>query len=282
LSRSRCNSLLVAGLQAVAVLLTLVPCIGSQANSTADPTAELTALFARLDRDDGTPYVISEVSATIRSLLAQGAEVNVRGPVYGTALTRAAMYGDAALAQDALDRGADVNVRDSVGYTPLIWAAFTGRRSLVQLLLAHHADVNVRSERGYTALHMVCGGDLSREFPVTEIVRALLAAGASVDIKDISYRTPLFTYSDGPPAAIKLLLDHGARVSVWDVENHTPLFRAREDLASLRLSVRHNTGVTSWDVERQQEVVRLLEAARTRELRAMFRKRPHPSRRTRR
>ena len=81
-------------------------------------------------------------------------------------------------------QGAEVNAAGEGGVTPLMLAASLGQLDMVKALLAAGADVSVRDEREYTALmHGVYNPDLDRGFP--EVVQALIAAGADM-LNDVS------------------------------------------------------------------------------------------------
>ena len=96
-------------------------------------------------------------------------------------LVALAPYGDAALLARLIDRGAGVNARLTSGRrdmrdrTPLMLAASSDLvpTDAVQMLIARGAEVNARGPAGETAL------DLARRNGDTEVVRVLLAAGAS-------------------------------------------------------------------------------------------------------
>src|ERR1700722_6706878 len=78
---------------------------------------------------------------------------------------------------------ADPNRPSSEGVLPLFEAATLGNESRAEefagLLLKRGADVNKVNTRGATALHYV----LSQRPKYTSVVRALLKAGASVDVE---------------------------------------------------------------------------------------------------
>ncbi len=106
-------------------------------------------------------------------LLAQGADVNVRGGVHGhTPLTAACKHGDMDSVRLLLAAGADVNFPCSSGTTPLERAARTwypSRPQIIRLLLTHGARVAEAPDAVQT---VVDSGDL-------EAFRVLYAAGAA-------------------------------------------------------------------------------------------------------
>ena len=72
------------------------------------------------------------------------------------------------------------------GCTLLEMAAVSGETSLVQLLLRHGADPNVVDNSGKSALCRAAGS-LKSEDEARDIVQALLAAGASVNLETDFY-----------------------------------------------------------------------------------------------
>ncbi|KAF0751735.1 hypothetical protein AaE_006279 [Aphanomyces astaci] len=95
---------------------------------------------------------------TVRSLLAQGANVNwTMGEIMGdsgyTALTAAAELGDAKIVRLLLENNAEVDHADKAGETPLMRATSGGHVAVVKSLLANEAQVDVRDTvNGNTAL----------------------------------------------------------------------------------------------------------------------------------
>jgi uncharacterized protein len=122
------------------------------------------------------------------------------------------------------------------GFTPLHLAAFFGHPDAVRLLLEHGADVTPTSENGLGVTPLqsaVAGRDL-------EAVRAILDAGAEVDVREQAGFTPLHAAAqNGDGDIARLLLERGADPG------------ARSD-----------TGATAADLAREgghEEVLALLE-----------------------
>jgi ankyrin repeat protein len=124
------------------------------------------------------------------------------------------------------DKGARLDVEDEEGVT-LLHAA-CGRASeswpynldalsgeIVHYLLENDADVHAVLEDGRTPLHVLCGEDL-RDGPdegnsrnVLDCVKALLAHGADVDLRDDNGDSPLeLAVQAGKSEVIDLLLAH--------------------------------------------------------------------------
>ena len=83
----------------------------------------------------------------------------------------AALKGDVATVQRAIDQGVDVSAADADGRTALHFAAFDGHDEIVRKLLAQKANVNALDSSGRTALMYSASG------PNAETVGLLLEAG---------------------------------------------------------------------------------------------------------
>lgn len=60
------------------------------------------------------------------ALLEAGANPNIRGEDFSSAMLMALEYEYYELARLMIDKGAEVNIRNQRGWTPLIWAAIKG------------------------------------------------------------------------------------------------------------------------------------------------------------
>jgi len=89
---------------------------------------------------------------TVRSLLAQGADVHAKDQYGATALHEAAAHGRKDVVELLLSKGADVNAADVKGLTPLHQAASNGHAAVVKVLLDNGADPDARDMRGRTPL----------------------------------------------------------------------------------------------------------------------------------
>lgn len=160
------GGLVVAGLGGILLLLVL-----ARSSSPQQPTTPLSLAAAGGD------------AAQIRTLIAQGADVNARDKDGLTALMWAARKGDTEAARVLIDARADLNVRDcvSAGWTPLMHAIHKNQNDLARLLIERGADVNATTgdcregkvQGGQTALTYAAANDNA------EIVRALLDRGAT-------------------------------------------------------------------------------------------------------
>ena len=94
-----------------------------------------------------------------------------------TALMCAALQGKTATVRTLLQRGVDINAKDPEGHTALMYAVINLHHEIIKLLLEHGVDVNATANDGATALILAAsGGD-------AQIVRALLEKGADRNCK---------------------------------------------------------------------------------------------------
>ncbi|XP_046983059.1 ankyrin repeat domain-containing protein 65-like [Schistocerca americana] len=128
----------------------------------------------------------------LRVLLAEGADVEARGRVWGwTALHCAAHRGDVEVAWLLVEAGAGVDARDSWWQrTPLHVAAMRGGTAVARLLLRATADPNARDGRGWTPLHWAAANGHA------EVAAVLLEARADKGATASDGRTALDLASD--------------------------------------------------------------------------------------
>lgn len=185
----------------------------------------------------------------VRLLLDNGADVNLLSNV-GPPIFYAAANGNDSLIQLLIDKGANVSATDNFGGTALN-AAIDGVRfestvrflldkgvspngksrkgpvllrsaddaNISLLLLSRGADPNITDGNGSAALHAAVQRNNM------EMIEALLAAGARVDIVSKLYGTPLHQAAgSGNVAIAELLLKRGTDVNALDCCNGiTPL-----------------------------------------------------------
>jgi uncharacterized protein len=117
---------------------------------------------------------------TVRALLKQRADVNVRAHDGSTALLWAAHWNDLDTADLLIRAGADVNVANDLRTTALSLACINANAPLVERLLSAGANPNTPIATGETPL-MTCAGTGN-----ADAVRKLIARGADVNAKETS------------------------------------------------------------------------------------------------
>ncbi len=181
--------------------LMVAVCLAAAAVATVAAQATPVADAAR--RGDAT---------ALRTLLAQGADVNASHGDGMTALHWAADRGDEAMISMLVLAGANVSAVTRIGqYTPLHLAARAGSPAAVGALLKAQASVSARtSTGGVTPLHLAAtAGD-------TAVMTLLLDKGAEINAKESEWeQTPLiFAASADRLDAVRLLIARGADVKV--------------------------------------------------------------------
>jgi ankyrin repeat protein len=220
-----------------------------------------------------TPLSEAAVSGNvkvIRWLLEAGAEVDGANADGQTPLMIIARTSNVEAAKLLIKHGADVNRREQWRQqTPLMWAAAEGQAGMVKLLASHGAEVDARSrvndwERQVTAEPRMQARPSGGFTPLlyaarrgcVECARALLDAGADVNLTDPDRVTPLLLATlnlNFDTAA--LLLERGADVNKWDTWGRTPLYAA-VDMNTLPTGGRADR--PSADATTSLELIRML------------------------
>jgi ankyrin repeat protein len=167
-------------------------------------------------------------TATVRRLVASGANVNVAQGDGMTALHWAAERGDVKMANELLKAHASVKaVTREASYTPLHIASKNGNAAVVRALLNAGADVKALTNSGATALHLAAGSGSA------DAVLALIEKGADVNAKESAHgQTPLvFAAEYNRADAIRVLLKHGADANVYTAEENLGEQSARDQAA---------------------------------------------------
>jgi ankyrin repeat protein len=176
---------------------------GASANATNTGEDSLTALMVASSK--GYPGVVE-------ALLDSGAEVNAkaklpikeRGFVLEgvTALSVAALSGNAALTRMLISHGADIHGADTVSRSVMLWAR---SNEVVQVFLDEGLDINAHDVNGSTLLVLAAGQN--RDWPDEAF---LLQHGADPNIKD-KWGTTALKMARGRPDVVELLTRAGAR-----------------------------------------------------------------------
>lgn len=148
----------------------------------------------------------------MRALIALGADANAKENDRYDIVTIAAVANDLATLRLALQLGASAkNITSRYDGTALIAAAHLGHVEVVQALIKAGAPLDHVNNLGWTALieSIVLGDGGPRH---TQTLKALVDAGANVNLPDRNRQTPLaLARSRGFAAMAKLLVAAGAR-----------------------------------------------------------------------
>ena len=173
---------------------------------------------------------------TIRTLLEEGVNPDVRVRGGDTGLMIAVSDGDFESARMLLESGADVNAYNDDGYTSLMFASLLGYRDLVEVLIEAGADVGARNNYGETSLILTSRAERDmepKEDPevYASVIKTLVECGADVNERDEDGWTALETsaYYVSNPSVVEALIKLGAGVNLKDNSGQTALKIARNE-----------------------------------------------------
>jgi len=141
----------------------------------------------RIPATSSLEQAISRAHAdTIKSLIADGVDINARNIRGHAPLHLATARGNSDVVQLLLENGADVNVVGTAsGCTPLHYAASLRSVDLCELLVRYGADTDARTARLETPLHLAIVNGYR------EVMAIMLKYTARLDIRDKNGMTPL-------------------------------------------------------------------------------------------
>ncbi|KAJ6595809.1 ankyrin repeat domain-containing protein, partial [Mycena vulgaris] len=147
-----------------------------------------------------------------------GADVNMGGGYYETALNTALAYDHHTVVQILLKNGADVNMQKGYAGSALHIASEKGDEAMVQLLIENGANINAQGGQYGSALQAAsCKGHQA-------VVQKLLEKGANVDMLGGSYSSALqAALNQGHVTVAHLLIKNGANVNIQDKAHLSPL-----------------------------------------------------------
>ncbi|CAG9783821.1 unnamed protein product [Diatraea saccharalis] len=182
--------------------------------------------------------------ATLRALLAAGADPCACDADGWTPLAFAARGGHLAVVRELLDAGAKVDSRDCGAWTPLLWASYKGHEDVVALLLEKGADVHAHGNYNINSLVWAAGRRHSG------VVQRLLAAGARANSCD-KYGTSALTWAAraGDVASCAALLRAGADPNTAGMYCWTPLLQAAQGnhFEIVQMLLEHKPNVNALD-----------------------------------
>jgi ankyrin repeat protein len=168
-------------------------------------------------------------TTAVRTLVAQGVDVNEPGRDGTPALHWIVRVDDLETARFLTREGADVTRADRYGITPLHLASANGNAAMIELLLASGADANASDPTGETVLMAAVRAG------APDAVRALLDRGATLDARDPTFQQTalMIAVRENHSQVVRLLVERGAQVNAqtrtgeppkWVLPNSVPGF----------------------------------------------------------
>jgi ankyrin repeat protein len=162
---------------------------------------------------------------TIRSLVSQHADVNMRSDDGSTALLWAAHWNDLDAADLLLGAGADANAANDFRMTPLSQACTNGSDAMARLLLKSRANPNTAIATGETPL-MTCAKSGS-----VDAVQRLLEFGAAINAREPAQNQTalMWAAAEHHTNVVKALIEAHADLKAYSKAGFTAMhFAARE------------------------------------------------------
>jgi ankyrin repeat protein len=227
---------------------------------------------------NGEPLLFAAVrggdGAVVEHLLANGAELRVKGRYQQTPLQVAAYIGHTDVVRILVDHGADIDERGPWGETALHWASVRGHMDVVSLLLERGADENVQTSSHTVDLNVqmhISRDPIEREFHLSKVrEKQESAKKLGISLQMFSSPKVSFTEGDTPIHAatywnrsdiVKLLIAKGANVNRANCWGTTPLHYAvvcrYHDIAQMLLDsganpeAKTNEGLTPVELARK-------------------------------
>ena len=161
----------------------------------------------------------------VRTLLTEGAPVDVSQPDGVTPLHWAVQWDHAEIADLLIGAGADVNAADNYTVTPLTLACTNASAGMVERLLQAGANSNAARATGETVL-MTCarGG-------VVDAVNPLLARGVDLNAAEATLGQTALMWAawEGHTQVVRALIEHGADVHARTTTGYTALLLAARE-----------------------------------------------------
>eukprot|EP01048_Picozoa_sp_COSAG05_P020279 COSAG05_NODE_3404_length_2084_cov_3.134005_1_plen_236_part_00 len=203
--------------------------------TVVDPETKMTPAGMAVASGDG------EVLAALLQLAGPTPAEHLHPRTGMNALHTACDQGDFPLVNLMVEAGVDINAKMvQFERSCLHLAAMNGRNGLVSLMIRSGADVNAKDWKGDTALihytrQMFSAGD------GVEVVRDLLAGGATMAARDEHGRTALYySIKNAQLQAVQQLVKAGARTDVVAVE-------ASGSVSATRVAAQHGCSeIVAW------------------------------------
>ena len=193
------------------------------------------------------------------SLVLLGSLVDARAAQGDAPLLDAVRAGDTASVRVLLAQGADVNAAEADGTTALHWASYRDDATTVERLLSAGADVEAANRYGARPLSLAAAGGYA------QTLAALLEAGADPTLMTAGAPPILSAARTGNVEAVRVLARHGADVNaketlrgqtalMWAAaEDHPAVAQALIDLGADVNASSDSDGLERLEARRRDE-----------------------------
>lgn len=138
---------------------------------------------------------------------------------------------DNTTVRELLNQGIDPNVRGSLSRTPLIHAVLNQNKEAVDLLLTYPIDIEAKTKHGDTALQFSIINDEDSTF-----LETLLKAGANINHQGSNDQTILICLakykSESSNKMLEFCIQHHAKIDLTDSNGFTALLHAAQNNAT--------------------------------------------------
>ncbi|KAJ7028115.1 ankyrin repeat domain-containing protein [Mycena alexandri] len=175
-------------------------------------------------------------------LVEHGANVNVQGRYFGSALQAASYNGHENIVQLLIEHGANVNAQGGYYGSTLQTASLKGHGNIVQLLIEH--GVNVNAQGGHFGSALQAASYNGNE----NIIHLLIEQGANVNVQGGDFGSALQAASfNGHINIVQLLIEHGANVNAQGGEYDSALqaASAKGHVTIVQLLIEHGANVNA-------------------------------------
>jgi len=168
---------------------------------------------------------VSNDVETLKNLIRQGCDLEIKEGKGKTPLMCAALYGNHEVCRLLLEAGANVHAKDNENYTPLhVAALYTSNMETLECLIEHGADYTARKaptdNHDDTPVQLAAGYN-----PNIEIIKYLVSLGVDVNEGNkcghaLAHKA---AWANPNVEVLQFLVSQGADISAGDHDNDTPL-----------------------------------------------------------